>query len=142
MLTQHLLTESFIRVRYAETDMMQIVHHSAYVVYLEEGRSNLARKHNAPVMMLEQMGYSLAVTDLYVRYHASARYDDLLCLHTWLETLQSRGLSFGYEITNAETGEKLVTGTSKHICIDRLGQVKVIPESWSNILKSAMENHI
>jgi len=139
---QHLLTETSIRVRYAETDMMRIVHHSAYVVYLEEGRSNLARQHNAPVMMLEDMGYSLAVTDLHVRYYASARYDNLLRLHTWIDALQSRGISFGYELTNAETGEKLITGTSKHICIDRLGQVKVIPEAWSSILKSAMANGV
>ena len=30
-------------VRYAETDAMRVVHHAAYLVYFEEGRSQLMR---------------------------------------------------------------------------------------------------
>ena len=35
--------ETEIRVRYAETDKMGIVHHSNYLIWFEAGRSDLCR---------------------------------------------------------------------------------------------------
>ncbi len=124
------LTETPIRVRFAETDMMGIVHHAAYIVYLEEGRGSLGREQGIPYAELERMGYSLAVSDLQIRYYEPARYDDLISVLSWIEQVRSRGMTFGYEIVNAETRQRLVTARTKHICVDHTGTVCKLPHEW------------
>ncbi len=137
-----LLTETTFHVRFAETDMMGVVHHAMYVVYFEEGRSELSRQRGIPYSALEAMGYSLAVSELQVRYVASARYDDFITVRTWLEALRSRGMTFGYEVINPVTGQVLVTGLSKHICVDRDGQVRRLPEEWIAPFKKAFQEAV
>jgi acyl-CoA thioester hydrolase len=129
------VVETTFRVRFAETDQMGIVHHAAYLVYLEEGRSELGRQFGASYADFERAGYSLAVTDLSARYLAAARYDERLTVRTWVEQLQSRSLTYCYEIINTDTGQVLVTGMTKHFCIDRAGQVRRFPEPWATIMR-------
>nr|MBN1228340.1 acyl-CoA thioesterase [Anaerolineae bacterium] len=137
-----LYTESTFHVRYAETDMMGVVHHSQYIIYMEEGRSALSRKHNIPYSELEAMGYSLALSAVKVRYHAPARYDDLVTVCAWVKAIQSRGITFGYEIVDAGSRRQLVTGITRHICVDRECRVCQMPPEWVNPLKQTMQEQM
>lgn len=130
------IAETTFRVRFAETDMMGIVHHSVYLVYFEEGRSEYSRQAGASYADLEARGFSLAVTGVEVRYLAPARYDERLTIRVWAEKLRSRGVTFAYEIINPETQAVLVTGKTHHICIDHNSQVRRIPEDWLNAMRS------
>ena len=98
--------ETTFHVRYAETDQMGLVHHSAYVIWMEEGRSDFMRQKNIDYADVEKRGLALAVTELNVRYLASARYGEQVTVRTWVASLRSRMLVFGYEIVNAETKQK------------------------------------
>ena len=71
-----------IRVRYAETDQMGLLHHANYLVYFEQGRTELLRSRGLSYRDLEDRGYLLVLTKVEVRYHRPARYDDLLTLRT------------------------------------------------------------
>jgi acyl-CoA thioester hydrolase len=122
--------ETTFRVRFAETDQMGIVHHAAYAVYLEEGRVEWSRQTGMPYSAFEKAGYSLAVTELSLRYMTAARFDDLITVRAWVEELGSRGLLYHYEVMNAETRQKLVTAKTRLICVDRTGQVRRIPPEW------------
>jgi len=123
------IVETSFHVRYAETDAMGIVHHASYIVYFEEGRSAYIRHHGTSYAEFEQQGFYLAVTGINARYHKPARYDDLITIRTWVSQTRSRGLTFTYELINANT-ERLVTGTSEHICLDRQGNITKMPEDW------------
>ena len=70
--------EITIRVRYAETDRMGLLHHANYLVYFEQGRTELLRSRGFSYKDLEDQGYLLVLTRLQVRYRSPARYDDLL----------------------------------------------------------------
>lgn len=124
------ITETPVRVRYAETDAMGIVHHSQYVIYFEEGRSSYTRERGSAYSTIEQSGFYLTVTGINVRYHHPARYDQLLTVRTWIAEMKSRGLTFAYEVIEAETRELLVSGTSSHICITHGGKIARIPDEW------------
>ena len=128
------IVETTFPVRYAETDQMQMVHHSSYVVWMEEGRSEFMRQSGADYADIERGGHLFAVTSLHVRYLAPAHYGERVTVRTWIEELRSRQLTFGYEIVNASTGAALVAGTSEHVCIDRQGNVVRIPEQWRELL--------
>ena len=129
------ISETTFRVRYAETDQMRIVHHASYVVWLEEGRSNWMRSHGHSYAQFEQEGLVLAVTDLQVRFKKAARYDQAVTVRCWIEKVRTRQLEFGYEIVQPETGDIFVTAATKHVCLNRTGQVTNIPQTWQKFLK-------
>ena len=113
---------------------MGIVHHAAYVVWLEEGRSHWLRAHGTSFTEFEKEGLSLAVSELNVRYSQPARYDQQVTVRCWIEEVKSRKVTFGYQVSDPKTGTLFAAGTTKHICIDRQGNVAKIPEPWRQFL--------
>lgn len=128
--TDRFVAETTLHVRYVETDAMAIVHHTNHIIYFEEGRSSYARQRGSDYAQFEQSGFFLAVTEVNARYGKPARYGQRLTIRCWIVELKSRGVTFGYEIVEAESGDILVTGQTKHICITKEGQVAKLPESW------------
>ena len=116
-----------IRVRYAECDPMGIVHHTAYPVWFEIGRTELLRETGLTYRELEAEGVYLAVVDLSVKYRRPARYDDLLTLTTTWHDAGRVKISHAYELNR--DGEVLVTGTTTLACLDHEGGVCPLPES-------------
>jgi acyl-CoA thioester hydrolase len=111
--------EITLRVRYAETDAMAVVHHASYIVWLEQGRTELLRACGISYRAFEAAGFFVVLTELQARYHAPARYDDEVVVRTALAGLRSRGLSFAYELRLAERGALLLTARSEHIFVAR-----------------------
>ncbi len=128
--TDRLVAETTFHVRYAETDAMGIVHHASYLVYFEEGRSHYARQRGSDYASFERGGHYLAVSEVSARYIKPARYDDRITVRCWIGDMKSRTLTFEYEIVHAASGDVLVTGQTRHICITHDGQVVKIPEAW------------
>src|SRR5688500_13761137 len=93
-----------VRVRYAETDQMGIVYHTHYLVWCEIGRTELIRALGITYAEVEQRGYFLAVAQADVRFHAPARYDDVIGVVTRIERVQSRAITFAYDISRAAPG--------------------------------------
>jgi acyl-CoA thioester hydrolase len=129
------IKETTFRVRFAETDLMGVVHHSSYVIYFEVGRVDFTRQAGAPYADLEAQGYSLAVSEVNARYIAAARFDQLITVRTWLAEARSRTVAFGYEVVDAESRQLLATGNVKLICIDHAGQVRRIPQRWLDVMQ-------
>lgn len=127
---QRFIAEASFHVRYAETDAQGIVHHAAYVVYFEEGRSEYLRQQGTSYADFERSGFYLAVTEVKAKYLQASRYDDKLTVRCWVSQARSRTLQFEYEIIHTETGEKRVTGITKHICLNTKGQIARIPQDW------------
>jgi acyl-CoA thioester hydrolase len=134
------VVETTFHVRYAETDQMGIVHHSAYVVWLEEGRSHWMRARGSSYAHFEAEGLLLAVSELHLRYHQPVRYDQLVTVRCWVEFVRSRQMQFNYEVVDTENQTLLATGYSKHTCIDRSGSVRKIPRHWQAYLQGTSEN--
>lgn len=124
------VAEATFHVRYAETDQMGIVHHCAYIVWFEEGRSTWSRQLGRPYSDFERAGYVLAVSEVGARYLVPARYDQRVTVRTWVSQVRSRLVRFEYEVVDAETGQPFVTGFSTHVCLDREGKPTRIPEEW------------
>lgn len=128
------------RARYAETDQMGIVYHANYLPWCEIGRTELIRRLWRSYADLEAEGVLLAVTEVGLRYHASARYDDLVRVVTTLGAVRSRGVSFEYEIlrVDGETTTRLVTARTDLIAIDRSGSPVRLPASLVEAFRNGM----
>ena len=127
--------ETTFRVRYVETDQMGIVHHSSYVAWLEEGRSQWMRAHGNSYAQFEKEGLLLVVSELYLRYQQPARYDQEVTIRCWVECVRSRQIQFNYEVVDAETGGGFVSGYTRLICLDREGKVTKMPDEWQGFFR-------
>jgi acyl-CoA thioester hydrolase len=131
---QSAILETTFYVRFAETDLMGIVHHSQYVVWMEEGRSDFMRRKGFTFDQWEAADIGFAVSELNLRYHAPARYGERVTVRTRIESLRSRQIVFGYEIVNADSQQALVTGTVKLLAVNRQNQVRTIPKEVQKLL--------
>ncbi len=130
------VVETTLRVRYAETDAMGIVYHTNYIIWFEVGRGECMRQQGGEYAHLEAQGYYLPVIEVQARYLAPARYGDLVTVRTRVEEARSRQVTFAYQVVMAETGQLLVTGQTKHICVDENGRSKTIPQEIQEMLRS------
>jgi acyl-CoA thioester hydrolase len=132
MTARRTITE--FRVRYAETDQMGVVYHSHYLVWCEMGRTDYIRALGKTYAQLEREGVGLAVADASIRYHAPARYDDRVRVETTLESVRSRAITFDYLITNADTGDRLVSARTTLVSIDDAGRPVALPPETRELL--------
>ena len=121
-------------VRYAETDAMGVVHHSAYLVYFEEARSHYMRQLGHSYADIEAGGLQLPVTEAAVRYNGSLRYGQWVRIRVRLEENRSRRLKFAYEVCSRDDEAVLVTGHTCHIWTDAQGRVTRIPDDLRSLL--------
>jgi acyl-CoA thioester hydrolase len=115
------------RVRYAETDQMGVVYHANYLIWCEVGRTDFIRTRGMSYADMERAGVGLAVSELSARFHAAARYDDMVRVRTTLVDVRSRGITFDYVITKAESGDRLVTARTALVSIDGSGRPTALP---------------
>ena len=97
-----------IRVRYAETDQMNVVYHGNYAQYFEVGRAESIRQLGFTYKELETMGIIMPIVDLHTKFLRPAHYDDLLTIKTILKELPTdHKIEFHQEVYNES--EKLLT---------------------------------
>ncbi len=116
-----------IRVRYAETDRMGLLHHANYFVYFEQGRTELLRKRGMTYRDMEDAGHLLVIVDLGCKFKRPAYYDDLLTLRTIVERVTHVKIVHKYEVLR--DGLLLAEGHSTLACVDREGRPQALPES-------------
>jgi acyl-CoA thioester hydrolase len=133
-MTERRIVETTFHVRYAETDQMGVVHHAAYIVWFEEGRSAWMRALGSDYAEFEADGLYLAASEVHARYLAPALYGRQVTVRTWGAELRSRTIKICYEVVDAESGQTLVTGYTRHICVNHEGTVVRIPEKWRKLL--------
>ena len=133
-MSQPPVVETTFPVRYAETDAMGVVYHAEYLVWFEVGRGEYFRAYGEDYAQWEQQGYYLPVSEVYARYHAAARYGDHVTVRTWVQEVRSRGLTLEYEVCHAETQQRLVSGWTKHICMDGQGRACRLPADMLTLL--------
>jgi acyl-CoA thioester hydrolase len=126
-----------IRVRYAETDQMNVVYHANYATYFEVARTESIRQLGFTYREMEAMGIEMPVTEITMTYLRPARYDDLLTVETVLRELpDNHKISFHQEIFNEK--KKLITsGKVTLFFLDRVTKKRtVMPEILREKLKA------
>ena len=130
-----IVSELTLRVRYAETDRMGIVHHARFLEYLEVGRVELLRISDLCYRGLEARGIFFPVTELWVRYRRPLTFDDELRLTTWYRDLTRTRVTFGYRLRGPD-GEISVEALTMHAQVDEAGRPAPIDEVVATIVQA------
>ncbi|MCB7479651.1 acyl-CoA thioesterase [Christiangramia sediminis] len=109
--------ETFVKVRYAETDQMGVVHHGNYPQYLEIARIDWLESLGVSYKSMEEEGIMLPVFELNLKYHKPVTFNENLKIETRLREAPNVKIIFDYTIFNEE-GEKVTSATSILVFMD------------------------
>ncbi len=124
-----------VEVRFAETDMMQVVHHAAYLPWLEMGRIAFMKARGAPYTEISRT-HNFSVTDLSLQIRRPLAFGDTVHLLTALDSLSSRKLCFSYELRAGQKDLLVATGRTEHVCVDLQGRATRIPLDLASRLQA------
>jgi acyl-CoA thioester hydrolase len=118
--------EISVRVRYAETDRMGLLHHANYLVYFEQARTELLRAFGLTYKDMEDAGFLLVLTKVEVRYKQPARYDEVLTIRTTVARITPIRIDHKYEVLR--DGRLLAEANTTLACVDREGKIQALPD--------------
>jgi acyl-CoA thioester hydrolase len=121
--------ETSIRVRYAETDRMGLLHHANYFVYFEQARTEMLRSRGISYREVEDSGHYLVIIDLGCKFKKPAYYDDLLTIRTTVARKTHVKIIHEYQVLR--DGELLAEGHTTLACVDREGKPQALPSILS-----------
>ena len=116
-----------LRVRFAETDAMGVVHHSRYLPYLEEARVAYLRDIGHPYTEWREAGLDSAVLEAYVRYRQPLRFDDVVDVHLALASASRTTFQMAYLLTRGDVAA--ATAVTVHGMVTAAGRPTRLP-AW------------
>ncbi len=123
-------SKSTIRARYAETDMMGVIHHGSYAAWLEVARTDMFRHFGLTYRKLEESGYRLPVLSMEMKYRQPAIYDDDIVITVRLRRRPQLRIKLDYELHRGDT--LLATASTEHAFVDHSGHPVRPPEMFAN----------
>jgi acyl-CoA thioester hydrolase len=133
------VSESRLRVRYAETDQMGVVYHSNHFIWFEIGRVELMRQLGFSYRDMErEHGLFIAVADARCRYKAPARFDEELIVRTRLKNVRETMVHFGYELLRADDGLLLAEGETTHVVTNKQMKITPLPRQFLKVFREAV----
>jgi acyl-CoA thioester hydrolase len=106
-----------VRVRFAETDAQGIAHHASFVVWLEVARVAYLAEHAGGYQSIRERGIEALTTEVCVRYHRAAYFDETL--KVWTRCVDLRGARFTYDYRIERDGKLVADGYSRHATVER-----------------------
>lgn len=119
---------TMVRVRYAETDQMQVVYHANYFIWFEVGRTDLLRQLGWSYRELEADGFGLPVIEAHCAYHRPARYDDEIEIHTTGRLLSAVRMAFEYRAVRRGDDVVTASGHTVHAVLAPDGRPRRLPQ--------------
>ena len=116
-----------LRVRFAETDAMGIVHHSRYLPMMEEARVAYLRHIGHPYQSIRDEGIEMNVLEAWVKYRRPLLFDDVVDVHVNLASVERASFQMGYLLT--VDGEERATGITAHGAVTPQGRPVRLP-NW------------
>jgi acyl-CoA thioester hydrolase len=120
-----------IRVRFAETDAMGIVHHASYLPYLEEARVAYLRSIDHDYVSVRAEGVNFAVIEVALKYVQPCYFDEVIRVHLRLRSLTRATFQIAYLLT--VSGQTRLTGVTAHGCVDMQGRATRLPRWLSEV---------
>jgi acyl-CoA thioester hydrolase len=116
-----------LRTRFAETDGMGVIHHAAYLPYLEEGRVEFLRHLGHPYNEVRGDGVDMPVLELSVQYRKPLRFDEEVEVYLWAGAVTGTTFQIAYLLT--VEGEVRATAVTVHGSVDERGRAVRLP-AW------------
>ncbi|MCC6751479.1 MAG: acyl-CoA thioesterase [Deltaproteobacteria bacterium] len=124
------------RVRFAETDASGIVYYNNYFVYFEVGRIEMFRELGLPY------DWRIPIAETHCRFRASARFDELLEVHSFVEEVRSKGFRIGHRVHRVDGPDEglalLAEGYTAMVHVGEDRRPRLLPTEFRAALDAAL----
>lgn len=131
------VSETHLTVRYAETDMMGIVHHSRYYPWFEVARTDFIKKIGMSYTEMEKMGIMLPLTETAAKYYYGLKYEDEVLVTCKMTKLTVARCEFTYEVYKLPEKKLMTVGKTVTALLNRefvpVNLKKLYPEIWNKM---------
>jgi acyl-CoA thioester hydrolase len=117
-----------VLVRFAETDAQGIAHHASFVVWLEVARVAYLTEFAGGYRGIRAHGIEALTTEVHVRYHRAAHFDERLTV--WTRCVDLRGARFRYEYAIEREGVVVADGHTSHAIVDTATRLPTRVPTW------------
>lgn len=118
------------RVRFVETDLMGVVHHSNYLRWFEMARVEYLRTANVLLPDLIADGILFPITEVQCKYRQSAYFDEMIRVEARLVDFSRAKLCFAYRVVRETDNVLLAEGTTQNVFTDDKGRVIRLPQLY------------
>jgi acyl-CoA thioester hydrolase len=107
------------KAQYYETDQMGCVHHSNYIRWFEEARTDLLEQVGFSYKRMEEEGILSPVLEVRAEYKSMVRYQDIVNILAKVTFFNGVKFTISYQIADALTKEVKTIGESKHCFLNK-----------------------
>ena len=125
------------RVKFYDTDVMGVVHHSNYIRMFETGRVEFLRALGIDLNEMMSDGILFPIIEVGAKFHAPARFDDELEIETTGEALTKAKMKFNYAIRRRGEEKILAEGTSTNVFTNGEKICRLPEKYFSKLVKGA-----
>lgn len=131
------------QVCYCDTDAFGVVWHGSYLRWLEMGRIGFCDDMGLNLIDLQKQDIVMPVTNINVRYKASAKAYDNLVIKTVISKITPLSVTFEQTITNAETGVLYIQAAVDVVAVNNDGKLyrrfpDIVKNAFDRISKEAL----
>ena len=127
------------RVRFVETDLMGVVHHSNYLRWFEMARVEYLRTANVLLPDLIADGILFPITEVQCKYRQSAYFDEMIRVEATLVDLSRAKLCFAYRVVRETDNVLLAEGTTQNVFTDDKGRVIRLPQLYFDRIEAVRQ---
>lgn len=131
------MTTIVMEVRYAETDMMGIMHHSRYYPWFEAARTEFIKQIGMSYSDMEKMGAMMPLTETGAKYIDGLKYEERAEVSCELTALSPARCEFSYTVKRISDGKVTTTGITRHGFVDGgfkpINLKKKFPETYKKL---------
>ncbi len=129
----HKCAESKIRVRYNESGVNGIVHHSAYPVWFDTAQMAFLRSIGLSYASIEASGYSFPLVESHIHFRNVAYFDDELTVSVFIKECGMIKFLVYYEVVRDRDGVLIATGETAHVFVDKSFRPVNMKKSWPEL---------
>ena len=118
------------KVRFVETDLMGVVHHSNYFRWFEMARVEYLRQ--VGILLTDMMAEDIVfpITNVDCKYSASAKFDDYILIEAVLANVSKVKMVFTYRVLREQDGTLLATGSTQNAFTNKQGKIIRLPDKY------------
>ena len=133
-----MIVKTLHRVKFFDTDVMGVAHHSNYIRWFETGRVEFLRELGIDLNEMMNDGILFPIVEVGAKFHAPARFDDELEIETTAEALTKAKMKFNYAVRRRGEEKILAEGTSTNVFTSD-GKICRLPDKYFERLAKGLE---
>ena len=118
-----------LQVRFYETDMVEVAHHTNHLRWFEMGRVEFFRSCGISLWDMMNEGIVFPITKVSCEYKEPARFDDIITVEVTVAKLTRAQCVFTYRLVREADGALIATGETQNVFTDKeTGKIIRLPD--------------